>query len=71
MPRTTTKKLQIVPNFTSRKSEMLEWLQNINVQCSEIMYKPEPVSYTHLDVYKRQILSGVNFPVEVPEVVSS
>ena len=53
------------------------------------------VSYTHLDVYKRQvspaisislivvrvldpygvrqrlILSGVNFPVEVPEVVSS
>ena len=28
-----------------------------NLEFEEVNYWPEPVSYTHLDVYKRQVLS--------------
>ena len=39
---------------TGERSEVVDELQEAVVQCLDCMHDQPPVSYTHLDVYKRQ-----------------
>ena len=65
--RLTKNRMQSCHN---RHSEMLEQLQNMAAGLSPIDPVFVPVSYTHLDVYKRQ-LQGLLFPfgVRVAEAI--
>ena len=55
--------------------ELLEWMEYMEDvrQAKKVRHKLKdiPVSYTHLDVYKRQVRSrieAVSVPVKMPEV---
>lgn len=43
------KKLRKVPNSTSRKAEMIEWLKSRNIPCTDDMYKAELYNLINLN----------------------
>ena len=65
LPKCLWPKLQN-PNLTlglHRKSIVLRTSIRLRLMLSRLLSRMEPVSYTHLDVYKRQVLAYVPLPL--------